>query len=197
MVRKESKLQENAWKRKKSNDSGSNSGRKLLAWASFHASARLSASRTERAVCDESSQRNFDRVSFSVSKGLCCVCNAVAAITRTLNAKMFFGARQRKRKRRRLKIRTRVRKNIRRYIVFLSFVPSRSRRVNVGKYRKVGFHPISATLFRRSRTANVTRLDKKKKANFKREPRGIFKSSLTYEFRFVNSRQPLSVAGLP
>lgn len=152
----------------------------------------------QRAVCDESSQRNFDRVSFSVPKGLCCVCNAVAAITRTLNANMFFGARERKRKRRRLKIRTRVRKNIRRYIVFLSFVPSRSRRVNVGKYWKVGFHPISATLFRRSWTANVTRLDKKKKRQISNENlEEFFKSSLTYEFRFVNSRQPLSVAGLP
>lgn len=153
--------------------------------------------REERAVRDKSSQRNFDRVFFSLPKGLCRVCNAVAAITRTLNAKMFSGARERKRKRRRLKIRTRVRKNIRRYIVFLSFVPSRSRCVNVDKYWKVGFHPISATLFRRSWTANVARFDKKKKTNFKREPRGIFKSSLTYEFRFVNSRQPLSVAGLP
>lgn len=89
----------------------------------------------QRAVCDKSSQRNFDRVSFSLPKGLCCVRKAAAAITRTLNAKMFSGARERKRKRRRLKIRTRVRKNIRRYIVFLSFVPSGSRCANVDYIR--------------------------------------------------------------
>lgn len=48
--------------------------------------------REERAVRDKSSERNFDRVFFSVPKGLCRVCNAVAAITRRCSLERASGS---------------------------------------------------------------------------------------------------------